>query len=204
MRRSISALATTDAICWRSFWLISSAVDWMFSSAALSSSARNASSDFALLVEDREIVGEVVEDVVDDRVDLAIERVLVPHRRRPAEAGMRELVDEQARRVRLLGEERAVEHRGLEHRDLQPREQRLDAVGQVLGVEDEVEQHRDHLDGHRFELVRLRAERRFLQVAQDVVQALRDAGERDLRAADVEIGLPRLQAGQAFVQVRAT
>ena len=57
-------------------------------------------------------------------------------------------------------------------------DQRLDAVGQILGLEDEVEQHRDHLDGHRLELVRLRAERRFLQVAQDVVHVLRDAGER--------------------------
>ncbi len=102
--------------------------------------------------------------------------------------------------MRLLGEERAVEHRRLEHRDLQAGEQRLDAVGQVLGLEDEVEQHRDHLDGHRLELVRPMAERRFLQVAQDVVQALRDAGEADLRPADVEFGLARLQARQAFVQ----
>ena len=61
--------------------------------------------------------------------------------------------------MRLLREERAVEHRGLQHRNLQARKQRLDAVGQVPGLEDEVEQHRDHLDGHRFELVRLRAER---------------------------------------------
>ena len=53
--------------------------------------------------------------------------------------------------------------------NLQAREQRLDAVGQILGLEDEVEQHRDHLDRHRLELVRLLAERRLLQVAQDVV-----------------------------------
>ena len=30
----------------------------------------------------------------------------------------------------------------LQHRDLQPADQRLDAVGQILGLEDEVEQHR--------------------------------------------------------------
>ena len=82
--------------------------------------------------------------------------------------------------MRLLREERAVEHRDLQHRNLQPREQRLDAVRQVARLEDEVEQHRDHLDRHRLELVRALAERRFLQVAQHVVHALRDSGERDL------------------------
>ena len=131
----------------------------------------------AQLLEDREVVGEAVENPVDDLVDLAVERVVVPHRRRPAEARLRQRVDEQPRRMALLREERAVEHRGLEHRNLQPREQRLDAVGQVAGLEDEVEQHRDELDRHRLELVHPLAERRLLQVAQDVVLALRDAGE---------------------------
>ena len=47
--------------------------------------------------------------------------------------------------------------------------------GRSCGLEDEVEQHRDHLDRHRFELVRLLAERRLLQVAQDVVRALAES-----------------------------
>ena len=103
----------------------------------------------------------------------------------------------------LLGEERAVQHRRLQHRDLQPREQRLDAVGQVLGLEDEIEQHRDQLDRHRLELVRLLAERRFLQVAQHVVRALRNARELDERAAaQVETALARLQSREALAQRR--
>ena len=102
----------------------------------------------------------------------------------------------------FLGEERTVQHRRLQHRHLQPRQQCLDAVGQVARFEHEVEQHRDHLDGHRLDLGGARAERRFLQVAQDVVQALRYAGERNRRTVDVETGLSRLQARDAFVQRR--
>ena len=104
--------------------------------------------------------------------------------------------------MRLLREERAVEHRHLEHRDLQTRKQRLDAVGKIARLEDEIEQHRHHLDRHRFELVGALAERRFLQVAQDVVQAFRDAGERDLRAFDIEIRLPCLEPRQSLAQSR--
>ena len=106
-------------------------------------------------VEQTDIVGEIVEHAMNDRLDLAIQRIVLAHRRRPADAGLRERVDQQARRMRLLREERAVEHRRLQHRDLQPSDQRLDAVGQILGLEDEIEQHRDQLDGHRLELIGL-------------------------------------------------
>ncbi len=157
----------------------------------------------AKLVEDRQVVGEAVEDLVDDLVDLLVERILRAHRRRPAEAGLRERVDEQARGMRLLREERPVEHRRLEHGNLQPREQRLDAVGEVASLEDEVEQHRDQLDRHRLELVRLLAERRLLKVAQHVVRALRDSRELDERAAaEVEAGLARLQPRETLAQRR--
>ena len=135
----------------------------------------------AQLVEDREIVGKAVEDPMDDRVDLAIEGIVAAHCRRPAETGFGERVDEQARGVPLLGEERAVQHRRLQHRNLQPREQRLDAVRQILGLEDEIEQHRDQLDRHRLELVGFLAERRILQIAQNVVRALRYSRELDER-----------------------
>ena len=96
--------------------------------------------------------------------------------------------------MRLLREERAVEHRRLQHRDLQSADQRLDAVGQVLGLEDEIEQHRDQLDGHRLELVGLGADRRFLHVAQDVVHVLLQARELHRRAGEFEAGLAVLQA----------
>ncbi len=138
---------------------------------------------------------------MDDRFDLPIQRIVVPHRRRPADAGVRERVDQQARRMRLLGEERAVEHRRLQHRNLQAADQRLDAVGQILGLEDEVEQHRDQLDRHRLELVRLRAERRLLQVAQDVVHVLLEAGELERDAAEFEAALAVLQAGERVAQL---
>ena len=107
---------------------------------------------------------------------------------------MRDRIDEQPRRVRFLGEECSVEHRRLEHRNLQPSDQHFYAVGQVLGLEDEIEKHRHQLDGHRFELVGLGADRRFLQVAKDVVHPLRNAGELDGDAADVEAGFALLQA----------
>ncbi len=152
------------------------------------------------LVEDREVVGESVDDPVDDPVDRAVQRIVLPHLGRPAEARRRERIDEQARRMGLLGEERPVQHRDLQHGDLQPREQRLDAVGEIARLEDEVEQHRDHLDGHRLELVDALPERRILQVAQDVVHALGDAGEGDLGALDVESGLSGLQPRQALVK----
>ena len=140
---------------------------------------------------------------MDERVDVAVQGVVRPHHRRPAASRLGQRVHEQARRMVLLGEERAVEHRRLQHRDLQAREQRLDAVRQILGLEDEVEQHRDQLDRHRFELVRLLAERRLLQVAQDVVLALRDAGELDDRAAaEIEVRLAGLQAREALAQHR--
>ena len=48
------------------------------------------------------------------------------------------------------------------------------------------------------------AERRILQVAQDVVQPLRYPGERDLHALDVEIRLALLQARQSFAQIPAS
>ena len=157
----------------------------------------------ARLVEDREVVGESVEYPMDERVDVAVERVVRPHHRGPAPAGVGKRVDQQARRVILLREERAVEHRGLEHRDLQPRQQRLDAVGQVLGLEDVVEQHRDEFDRHRFELIHPLAERRLLQVAQHVVLAFRDAGELDERAvAQVEPRFAGLQPREALAQHR--
>ena len=123
-------------------------------------------------VEQADVVGEVVEHAMDDGLDLPVQRIVVAHRRRPADAGVRQRVDQQARRMRLLREERAVEHRRLQDRDLQPADQRLDAVGQVLGLEDEIEQHGDQLDGHRLELVGLGTDRRFLNVAQDVVHVL--------------------------------
>ena len=103
----------------------------------------------------------------------------------------------------LFRKERAVEHRGLEHRNLQAGKLRLHAVGQVTRFENEIEQHRDHLDRHRLELVCLAAERRLLQVAQDVVHPLRDARERDLGAADIEVRLACLQPRQPFMQVDA-
>ena len=158
---------------------------------------------FPELVEERKVLREVVKNPANDALDLAIERIVAAHVGRPAEAGVGERVDEQSRRMSFLREERAVEHRRFEHRNLQARQLRLDAVGQIARLEDEVEQHRDHLDRHRLELVRLAAERGFLQVAQDVVHALRDARECDLRAADVEVGLAGLQARQSFVQIDA-
>ncbi len=139
---------------------------------------------------------------MDDLVELAVQRIVVAHLRRPAQPGLGQRVDQHAGRMRLAREERAVEHRRLEHRDLQPREQRLDAVGKVPGLEDEVEQHRDHLDGHRFELVRLLPERRFLQVAQDVLHPGRDAGELDRTVAEVEAGFAGLQPCEALAQHR--
>ena len=178
MRRSISARATTaaDLLAVALVDLLGARRDVLFGRLLFLGEERLEL--LAQLVEDREVVGEVVEDRVDD-LARSCGRAgrrwpIAGDQPRPACASC---VDEQARRVRLLREERAVEHRRLEHRDLQAREQRLDAVGKVLRLEDEVEQHRDHLDGHRFELVRLLAERRVLQVAQDVVHALRDAGE---------------------------
>jgi hypothetical protein len=158
---------------------------------------------FALLIENREVVGKIVEDLMDDPAKALVERIFLAHDRRPAESSLRELVDQEARRMGLLREERAVEHRRLQHRDLQPGEQCLDAVGQVARLEDEVEQHGDHLDRHRLDLVGLGAERGFLQIAQDIVQTVRDAGERDRRATDIETGLTGLQARQALVQVGA-
>ena len=203
MRRSISERATTAAMSRRSRWLISSAVVEMFDFGRLLLLGEERLQLGAQLVEEAEIVREALEHRVDDLLGLLVERIVLAHDRRPAQARLRELVHQQPRRMRLLREERAVEHRGLQHRDLQAREQCLDAVRQVLGLEDEVEQHRDHLDRHRFELVRLLAERRLLQVAQDVVQAGRDAGERHGGAADLEPGLAGLQPRQAFVQVDA-
>ncbi len=157
----------------------------------------------AQLVEDREVVGKSVEDLVDDAVDRLVKRIVLPHHRRPAEARLRQRVDQEPRRMRLLREERAVEHRRLQHRNLQARERCLDAVGEVAGLEDEVEQHRHQLDRHRFELVDALAERRLLQVAQHVVLAFRDARELDEHpAAQVESALARLQPREAFAQLR--
>ena len=156
----------------------------------------------AQLVEQSDVLGKLLEHAVHDRFDLPIQRVLVPHRRRPADAGVGECVDQQARRMRLLGEKRAVEHRRAQHRHLQPADQGLDAVGQILGLEDEVEQHRHQLDRHRLELIRLRAERRLLQVAQHVVHVLLEPCELERNAAVVHAAFAVLQAGQRVAQFR--
>ena len=73
--------------------------------------------------------------------------------------------------------------------------------GRSLRFEDEVEQHRDQLDRHRLELGRPLPERRLLQVAQDVVLALRDAGELDERRRRGRIRFARLQPGEALAQL---
>ena len=84
---------------------------------------------FAQRVEQIDVVGEFVEHPMNDLFDLLVQRVLAAHRRRPADAGVRERVDHEPRRMRLLGEERAVEHRRLQHRNLQATDQHLHAVG---------------------------------------------------------------------------
>src|SRR5437773_3214814 len=104
--------------------------------------------------------------------------------------------------MRLPGEERAVEHRGLEYRNLQPADQRLDAVGQVLGLEYEIEQHRHQLDGHRLELVGSRPEWRLLQIAQDVMHVLLQTREVDRNPAEVETGLAMLQPTEGVAELR--
>ena len=155
----------------------------------------------AELVEDREIVGEAVENAMDDRIDLAIERIFLTHRRRPAETGFGECVDEQARGMTLLGEERAIQHGGFQHRNLKAREQCLDAVRQVLGLEDEIEQHRNQLDRHRLELIGLSSKRGVLQIAQHVVRALRNPRELDERAAtEIEARLACLQPREPLAE----
>jgi hypothetical protein len=60
--------------------------------------------------------------------------------------------------MRFLREERTVEHRRLADRSGVV-DEGLDAVGQVLGLEDEIEQHGDQLDGHRLELIGLGTDR---------------------------------------------
>jgi len=104
--------------------------------------------------------------------------------------------------MRLLGEETRCPALPLEHRDLQACQQRLDAVGQVLRLEDEVEQHRDELDRHRLELRRLLAERGLLQVAEDVCMppGRRETGSGRRRRGRIRIRL--LQARQALAQCR--
>ena len=68
MRRSISDFGDDRRRSrWRSRWLISSAVDWMFASAACLLLGEERLELVAQLVEDREVVGEPVEDAVDDR-----------------------------------------------------------------------------------------------------------------------------------------
>ncbi len=203
MRRSISVFDTPIAIWRRSLWLISSAVVRMLASAAFSSSARNASrssrssSKMARLSAKPSRIRWTID------VDLAIEGIVAAHCRRPAETCFGQRVDEQARGMPLLGEERAVQHRRLQHRNLQPREQCLDAVRQILGLEDEIEQHRDQLDRHRLELVGLLAERRILQIAEHVVRALRYPRKLDERsAAEIEACLSRLQPREALAQCR--
>ena len=88
MRRSISARATFAATCWRSRArdLLGARRDVRLGGLLLLGEERLEL--LAQLVEDREVVGEAVEDRVDDLLDLAVERILVAHRRRPAEAGL--------------------------------------------------------------------------------------------------------------------
>ena len=155
----------------------------------------------ALLVENREVVGKIVEDLVDDPRKTLIKGIFLSHRRRPAKSGVCQFVDQQPRRMGLLRKEGAIKHRSLQDRDLQSGEQCLDAIGKIAGFEDEVEQHRDHLDGHRLDLVRLGTQRGFLQVPQDVVQTLRNAREGNGRTTNIEIGVAGLQARQPLVQI---
>ena len=102
--------------------------------------------------------------------------------------------------MRFLGEEGAVEHRRLQHRYLQAADQRLDAVGKVSRLENEIEQHRHQLDGHRLELVGAFAERRLLYIAQDIVHVLLEAGDMQGHAANIEPRLAVLQAAQCIGQ----
>src|SRR5215472_3156817 len=115
---------------------------------------------------------------------------------------MSERIDQQPRRMRFLGKERAVEHRRLEHRYLQAADQRLDAVGKILGFEYEIEQHRHQLDGHRLELVGARTEGRLLQIAQDVVHVLLQPRELNWNTAKVESSFPVLQPPERISELR--
>ena len=139
---------------------------------------------------------------MNEALDLAVQRIVLTHRRRPADPSTRQRVDQLPRRVRLLREEGPVQHCRLEHGDLQASDQRLDAVRQVPRFENEIEQHRHQLDGHRFELVCLRAQRRLLQVAQDVVHVLLQAGEVEWSAREIEARFAVLQTCKRVTQLR--
>ena len=156
----------------------------------------------AQFVEQSDVVGELVENSMNEALDLAIQRVVLTHRRRPADARTRQRVDELPRRVRLLRKERSIQHRRLEHRDLQASDQGLDAVRQVPGFENEIEQHRHQLDGHRFELVCFRAQGRILQVAQDVVHVLLQTGDMQWSAGEIEARFAVLQSRKRVTQLR--
>ncbi len=152
-------------------------------------------------IEQADVVGEFIEHPMDDGLDLPVEGIVMPHRRRPADACARQFVNQHAGRMRLLGEERPIEHRRLQHRDLQTADQRLDAVGQVLGLEDEIEQHGHQLDRHRLELVGLVADRRVANVAQNVVHVLLQPGELHLRTGKIEARFAVLQPPQRIAQL---
>ena len=71
----------------------------------------------------------------------------------------------------------------------------------ILGLEDEIEQHRDQLDRHRLELVRLVADRRFLDVAQTLcMSCCRPADCTGARR--IEAALAVLKAAERVAQFR--
>ena len=103
--------------------------------------------------------------------------------------------------MRFLGEEGAIEHRRFQHGYLQAADQRLDAVRKITRLENEIEQHRHQLDGHCLELIGAFADRRLLQIAQDVVHVLLKAAHVQRHAAKIEPRLAMLQAAQCFAQL---
>lgn len=90
-----------------------------------------------------------------------------------------------------LLEEAAIQHGHLDQRDLQPADQRLDRIGDVRVVEDEVEQHRDDVDRDRVKLPQMPAEIGTAEIAQYI----RRNGKADTRAHRqmISLGLQRTQ-----------
>ena len=109
---------------------------------------------------------EVAQDAIDDLRQLHVQRVVVADIAAPSQHGLRDEIEQTARRVGLAGEEAAIQHGHLDQRDLQPAHQRLDRIGDVRVVKDEVEQHRDDVDRDRVELPQMPAEIGTAEIAQ--------------------------------------
>ena len=76
----------------------------------------------------------------------------------------------------LVAEETAIEHRHLEHRDLQTTEQGLHRVRHIAVIEDEIEQHADHIDHVLVDLIEAlgrRVVRPHVELPPEVIQHLR-------------------------------